>query len=370
MDRLTGGDGRIASLDGLRALSIGLVLLAHLLGTRHFPVPQTIGRLVDLGELGVRVFFVISGFLITQILLDELAQRGRIDLTRFYFRRTLRIFPAYYVYVGVLAVLAARGWIALMPYDIVHAVTYTTNYDPTRSWHVGHTWSLSVEEQFYLLWPAILVVAGRRRGLAAAGMFIVMAPVIRLVVWWLAPDSGVGDRFETAADALAVGCLLAGLRRWLHERRLYRRLLESRAFVLVPCLVVVAASLYDRPRINFAVAFTVMNLGVGLCVDWCVSHHTGRVARILNARPLVVVGVGSYSIYVWQQLFLNRASAAAANAFPLNIALVALAAVTSYWLIERPSLTLRASLERRLFARGLRGRAAAVAARAGARVRT
>jgi peptidoglycan/LPS O-acetylase OafA/YrhL len=363
-------DGRIASLDGLRAVAISLVLLAHLLGTRNFPVPLGVGGFIDIGDIGVRVFFVISGFLITHILLEELERRGHIDLARFYFRRTLRIFPAYYVYIVTLAVLAARGAITLMPFDVVHAVTYTTNYDPTRSWNVGHTWSLSVEEQFYLLWPAVLVVMGRRRALAAAGMLIAVAPMIRLLVWWLAPDSGVGHRFETVADAIVVGCLLAGLRGRLHGWPLYRRLLASRAFVLVPCFVVAAAALHDRPRINFAVAFTVMNVGVALCVDWCVSHRAGRVGRLLNARPMVLAGVGSYSIYIWQQIFLNRASAAAANAFPLNIALVAVAAVASYWLIERPSLTLRASLDRRLFRRGIQQRAADVAARQGARVST
>jgi peptidoglycan/LPS O-acetylase OafA/YrhL len=91
--------GRIPSLDGLRAISICLVLLAHLVGTRSFPLTLTSGYLLALGELGVHVFFVISGFLITRLLLDELAGTGRISLPEFYFRRTMRIFPAYYTFL-------------------------------------------------------------------------------------------------------------------------------------------------------------------------------------------------------------------------------------------------------------------------------
>jgi peptidoglycan/LPS O-acetylase OafA/YrhL len=87
---------RIPSLDGLRAISISLVLLAHLAGTRNFPLSVTAGHVLGLGEFGVIVFFVISGFLITGLLLDELAKSDRIHLGRFYFRRTLRIFPPYY----------------------------------------------------------------------------------------------------------------------------------------------------------------------------------------------------------------------------------------------------------------------------------
>src|SRR5215467_1615399 len=102
---MTTEGGRIRSLDGLRAVSIGLVMISHLLGIRGFFIPEAAGRIFELGELGVRVFFVISGFLITSILLKELADRNSVNLVRFYFRRTLRIFPPYYLFVLVLAVV-------------------------------------------------------------------------------------------------------------------------------------------------------------------------------------------------------------------------------------------------------------------------
>ena len=125
-------------------------------------------------------------------------------------RRTLRIFPAFYVFVLALIALNALDGLRSIRATRSHALTYTSNYAADRSWYIGHTWSLAVEEQFYLLWPAILLLAGRR-GFAIALGFIVLAPVIRLALWQLNPTeaSGVGYRFETIADSLAIGCLLA-----------------------------------------------------------------------------------------------------------------------------------------------------------------
>lgn len=160
--------GRIPSLDGLRGISILMVLLGHLAGTRGFPLSAAAGNRTAVAAIGVHVFFVISGFLITGLLLAELAATDRIRLSRFYFRRTLRIFPPYYALIASLVLAQALGFLSLAPGDVLHALTYTSNYDAGRSWSIGHTWSLGVEEQFYLLWPACLVLLGARRALVAA----------------------------------------------------------------------------------------------------------------------------------------------------------------------------------------------------------
>jgi len=147
--------GRIPSLDGIRAISIGLVIFSHLAGTHHFPVRWSIFS-SDLGMLGVRVFFVISGFLITTLLLEEYADSGGISLPWFYFRRTLRIFPAAYAFIAVIFILHGLDLVSLQSRDMLHALTYTMNYSQDsfhrHSWTMYHLWSLSVEEQFYLLW--------------------------------------------------------------------------------------------------------------------------------------------------------------------------------------------------------------------------
>ena len=126
------GDGRIPSLDGLRAISIALVLFAHLAGTRSFPVSYPVGNIFYFGELGVHVFFVISGYLITRLLLEELERRQRISLGRFYLRRTLRIFPPYYTLILALVIAQAAGWLQLAPRDVSRAMTYTS--EPRSVW--------------------------------------------------------------------------------------------------------------------------------------------------------------------------------------------------------------------------------------------
>jgi peptidoglycan/LPS O-acetylase OafA/YrhL len=340
---------RIPSLDGLRAISIGLVLFSHLAGTGGFPVSAAAANPWALGSFGVTVFFVISGFLITGLLLDELKRTDRIRLGRFYFRRTLRIFPPYFALLVALAAADLAGWISLNPGDLLYGATYTSNYHDARSWYVGHTWSLAVEEQFYLLWPAVLLLARTRRALLIAAAAILVVPAIRVAEWELMRSSayGIGARFETIADALAAGCVLACARPRLHRSALYMRALSSRAFVLVPLAALAANLTHDHPLILFGVAATVINVCLALCVDWAVTFHEGRVGRVLNAAPLVFIGWISYSLYLWQQPFLNRDSGALTAQFPLNIALTFAAALASYYLVERPSLQLRKRIESR-----------------------
>jgi peptidoglycan/LPS O-acetylase OafA/YrhL len=340
---------RIPSLDGLRAISITLVLVSHLAGTGGFPISAATLNPWSLGSLGVTVFFVISGFLITGLLLEELRRTDRIRLGRFYFRRTLRIFPPYFAFLGVLALASAGGWIALNPGDVWRSATYTSNYHDARSWYVGHTWSLSVEEQFYLLWPAVLLFARTRRALLIAAATILIVPVIRVGEWELfrAAGHGVGYRFETIADALAAGCVLACARSRLHAFPLYMRALGSPWFVLVPVTALIANLTHDHPLVLMGAALTVIHVCLALCVDWAVTFHEGRVGRVLNAAPLVFVGWISYSLYLWQQPFLNRESSAFVAQFPQNVLLTIVAALASYYIVERPSLQLRKWIEQR-----------------------
>ena len=94
-----------------------------------------------------------------------------------------------------------------------------------------------------------------------------------------------------------------------------------------------------------------MNLGIALCIDFCVRHHTGSMGRLLNSRPMVFIGVMSYSIYLWQQLFFNRYSVSVFTQFPVNLLLAAGASMVSYYVVERPCLSLRQNLEKKIFAR-------------------
>ena len=341
----------IASLDGLRAVSIALVLYVHCARSAS---PSGAGPLFpELGTLGVRVFFVISGFLITSLLLGELRRTGKLSLRKFYYRRLLRIFPPYYFYLAAIFVLMSLGVVKLMDGDLGHALTYTVNYHRPRSWYVGHAWSLSVEEQFYLSWPAILAVAGPRRAGRLLVGYLVVAPLWRVLLPALIPGTApaVGETFFTTGDSLAAGCLLALWRDDIGRWPAYSKWLLSPLSAILPLVLLVTDELHHWTKIYWLVGVTAENILIALIVDRAVRHPEFVTNRVLNWAPVRLVGVWSYSLYLWQQLFLDPEPHALIATFPANLLLTFGVAILSYYVIERPSLALRAAWEHRLFPR-------------------
>jgi peptidoglycan/LPS O-acetylase OafA/YrhL len=325
---------RIPSLDGLRAISIFLVLLGHLVGTRGFLERNRDFDVARLADLGVRVFFVISGYLITTLLLKEWHRSGTISLRDFYIRRAWRIFPAFYAFL----IVASLVW-ALDTYDVLRAATYTSNYHDARPWTLGHLWSLAVEEQFYFLWPAVIALAGPRKALIVAIAVIFVGPLIRLMPWVLSGISfGKGHGFEVYADTLAAGCVLAGSQDWLAANTRYKQWLRSNwlAFGLVVTAVISSAVVAERPRIAaFTVSFA--NIAIALLIHKVILNPP----RWLSYYPLVFAGMLSYSLYLWQQPFLDRANPAFYAAWPLNFLLALACACLSFFVVEKPALAYR-----------------------------
>ena len=324
----------IPSLDGLRAAAIFVVLVSHLAGTRHFPF-----RMEDpsrLGEFGVRIFFVISGYLITSLLLNELHKTGAISLSQFYFRRVLRLFPAAYFLIAVVAAMASMRLVILGQHDLTFAITYSMNYHDPAAWPLGHLWSLAIEEQFYFLWPILLIVLAPRRSVKFLIVILLIAPFLRL----LSPYVGATFNFLIWSDVLATGCLLCLMREVLFDNPTYNRILTSRWFLFVP-LSAIVADYVPFTKISWLICGTVMNVGIAMTIDWAIRNSEGKIGRILNSPSVCFVGVLSYSLYLWQQPFLNRYSNSPLCAFPLNMLLAITAALGSYLLIEVPVLRLR-----------------------------
>jgi peptidoglycan/LPS O-acetylase OafA/YrhL len=328
------------SLSGLRAISIALVLMGHLSGTHGFPkLNLGIG---DYAHLGVVVFFAISGFLITSLLISEHAKKGRVSLKLFYARRSLRIFPASYAYISCVGLLSLAGVLHLQARDLWHAVTYTVNYLPGAAWQIGHLWSLSVEEQFYLLWPFAFVALGGRRATWGAAGVILLAPIARSAAWYFFRGTPYRDLeiFPMVADSLAMGCLLAKLRYWLETQAWYVQLFRPvYAFGLLALVLLINREM--SYTIVQVFGTSVMNVSLAILIHRSVYLSKDCLGRVLNWKSIEFVGVLSYSLYLWQQLFLNRDSAAWVNAFPQNIVFAVSAALASYLLLEKPLLRLR-----------------------------
>jgi peptidoglycan/LPS O-acetylase OafA/YrhL len=339
---------RIPCLDGLRALSILGVLVAHSNGTGRFPVSHWWELPGDLGNLGVRCFFVISGFLITHLLLRELNDTGGISLKDFYIRRIFRIFPAFYAFILCVVTLWLAGLVAVKGSDLGYAATYTINFVEKKSWVVGHLWSLSVEEQFYLLWPMCIVIAGLTNAKRIALGTVALVPLLRVAVWYLLPQYQglISKAFPTVCDAIATGCLLACFRDWLWTLPRYRAFLNSAWFVLIPATVMASNALGSHARPDMLIGQSMRNLGIALSIDWCLRNSKSLVGKWLSLPFIAWLGTISYSLYLWQQLFLNRGSTAWYCQFPQNVLFAFLLAVISFYAIERPFLKLRARLFR------------------------
>ena len=332
---------RMASLDGLRAVSILLVILGHVGGTRG--AGSLNAGLGDYAYLGVVIFFVISGFLITSLMLSEHARTGRVSLRLFYARRAIRIFPASYAYLVCISLLWLAGVIHLQARDLWHAITYTVNYMPGGcSWQIGHLWSLSVEEQFYLLWPFAFVTLNPRRATIAAASVIALAPIARVANRLFLTGTPYQDlpMFPMVADSLATGCLLASIRGWLEQRSWYLRLFRPAYSVLLLALIF-ALNRYMSYTLVKVLGWGAINISVAILIHRSVWQPGDWIGRLLNWKPIAFVGVLSYSLYVWQQLFLNRDSTAWVNAFPQNLAFAIVAALGSYLLLEKPLFKLR-----------------------------
>ncbi|HZX70617.1 MAG TPA: acyltransferase [Rhodanobacter sp.] len=344
---------RIPSLDGIRAISILMVCYGHLCGTRHFPISiAEYGRWCgDVAHLGVLVFFVISGFLITSLLMSERELTGAISLKRFYLRRIVRIFPAFYAFILVMAIATLLGVVHLTGRDFAYALTYTVNVEPDRALQMGHLWSLSVEEQFYLLWPLTLLVLRERRALIVAVAAIFTGPLVRVAIleWIFHVDphalNGMLTSFPAMFDYLAAGCALALLRPWLLTRTWYLRLTASPWLALAVPLGLLINRMGSHPA-AILLGSPVLNVCIALLIESSTRHAGSLAGRFLNWKPVVFLGVLSYSLYLWQLPFLDHRSDAWMTAFPQNLMFVLLAALSSWFLIERPFVRLRRRLRR------------------------
>lgn len=333
---------RIPSLDGLRAVSIVLVVVGHAVKSRGHQ-PFLLRVLCLHAGLGVHVFFIVSGFLITTLLLQERAKHGNISLRLFYVRRALRIFPAAWLFLGCLAILNAWRVIQVAPQDWLYALTYTTNYTNPSCWQIGHLWSLSVEEQFYLAWPLLMRLANLQTCVAVA-VAAVFSSIAFRAVWFVTGLHIINPNFDYAfpyqCGAIAMGCLLAiGVRQ-------IRLLIEKLPIGLGLAIILPLVAVLDAVEWGSAYRFVevAINLLLTVMVAMCVFSSECAVGRILNSRPLVWIGTLSYSLYLWQQLFLNPFSPTQRSW--TYIPLIVGCAVMSYYTVEATLLKLRSCCRR------------------------
>lgn len=348
--------GYIAALDGLRALSIFLVLCFHDIG----PVTSQYGHYFN-GWIGVDVFFIISGFLITSILLKEQKQKGSFSLKNFYVRRWLRIAPAYYCFIGAAIIWTCLGGNHhLKPF--LFASLYLTNLDLAFSWNliplklgISHLWSLAVEEQFYLIWPASL------KALKEHAIGAVMAIIAAVYAWKLYLVNSGADwvriyhGFDTRLDVLMYGVLIALLLSRPSWRVAANRVFGN-SFAQISLLagMLVGFNYLGHPGQQNAMFFWAAKMPlvvstIALFITSILVAPQAVVSKIFANSILVWFGKLSYSLYLWHPLvhtiycsfywdyFTKHGPKAELYQYGLIIACSAL----SYYAIERPFLSLK-----------------------------
>ncbi len=352
--------GYVPALDGLRAVSVLMVLSCHDIG----PVTSIYGRAFNCW-VSINVFFIVSGFLISSILLKEAKKNnGNFDLKKFYMRRWLRIAPVYYAFLGI--VMAWNIWGGnhhLKPFAA--AALYLTNLDSAFQWNLiparlglSHLWSLGMEEQFYLFWPASLRIFKQH-----ATKFVV-ATIAAVYCWRLylvshgAPWYRLVDGFDTYIDTILVGVLTALLLFRPKVNQLAQKLLghgivqAAFAVAIFYALQQLGHPMYGglNDQIFFwAVKLPIVNLLIALFLVSVVSNQKGFVSGILSNFALVFIGKISYSIYLWHP-FIHSVYCAfywdyfckhGPTAEAIQYAIIFVCATISYYTIEEPFLKLK-----------------------------
>ena len=341
----TENPARIRSLDGIRAFAILTVILCHLLQRFvliSFPLPASDG---------VELFFVLSGFLITAMLLREYDRSGTVGLGRFYTRRIARILPPLLVYLGVIAIMYLLMRRSVPWPDLAGAALFVSNLWPhTAAYPTEHLWSLAVEEQFYLLWPPLLIgclhYGGRRLLARVSILVIVLSPLFRVSLslihsLFLAHKQGI--LLPGRMDSLFAGCLLAVCIGSVRFERIYRRVerfwwTAPLFFLLLsPVLRVALGNAY-----TFTIGYTLESLVAAYFIVWVVRSPQSRTSRALSSRPIAFLGVTSYSTYLYQSPILHNWPAFAGYGNPvLAFAATLLAGIASFYLVEKPVFWLR-----------------------------
>jgi peptidoglycan/LPS O-acetylase OafA/YrhL len=345
-----GAQSHIDSLDGVRALAIGLVIIFHL-GIAQF------------GWIGVQIFFVLSGYLITSILAQERSAPFAQYLKRFYWRRSLRIFPLYFVFLLCAAgFYVATGQPASFATDWPWLVTYSANFARLRETDLGsnfvHLWSLAVEEQFYLVWPILVYFLPLPSFRAVVVALLLLSPISRTAFWLVFQSSDaewLGRSLyglpTSQFDAFAAG---AAISLWPIRK-------AARYFCLALLLtgvsgtaVLIHQHLAHEAAMKWSFGYAMFLMQDGEFV-WGYSFLNVTSAfgiaaaiqirpRFLELAPITRIGIISYGLYVWHLplfLLLERMSLPKSLFVPACLCAAYAIAEISYRYLETPFLKLK-----------------------------
>lgn len=344
------GSGYIPTLDGWRAVAIVWVLFGH---SQIWTYGRVSTRAIHkTGGRGVSLFFALSGFLICTRLLREETATGSISMRSFYLRRLFRIQPAALTYLLVIALLSLIGMIPAYWSSVAGAAFMVRNFWPASHgafWYTVHFWTLSVEEHFYLLLPGFLVLCRRRR-LPILAFTVIAIEVWRLIVLKYRPlqrwGLSVDQRTDIAMAGILLGSVFAVALTNPHARRTAQRWLRPWVAVIIAALVL-TLPFFKTHMVDETSVISIFPLLIAATV----LHPQALLSRFLEISPIRYIGRISYSLYLWQQLFLNPYTHPASGTFQsqnlLSCAAAIACAVASFYLIETPFIRIGHKIAKR-----------------------
>ncbi len=341
---------RIDVLDGWRAVSVALVIVSHILLQSSVRISDQFNVLArkiyipwleGLGYVGVDIFFVISGFVICRGFIKEFEAFNRISVSAFHVRRMFRILPPLIMYLGTIYILSLLHVVDIDAQALVRALTFTCNI-PVGScggWLAGHTWSLSVEEQFYLIIPIVFSAFSTHRG-SALTTIVLLLPILVLSVDYFGPtDVAV---FLSYFYGIGIGVACA-----LHKRRL-RAFVEASPqwlFYVAITGILMLARLYNTRFWPAAVVALALVIAYSLLMSMSKSLWA---KKWLTTSPMRSIGRASYGLYLWQQLATSRFPEAGIIFYISSMCCCLLLVFASYNWIERPLIKIGAAISHRL----------------------
>lgn len=337
----------IPSLDGLRAISIFLVIVGHIYLVNNHGKET---KFFVYQDMGVSLFFVISGYLITEILLGELRKSGRVNYFRFFLKRVFRIFPAYYFFLAVsYLILQLHGKQVDTP-SIISCLFYLGYYYPPELLHYwAHSWSLAIEEQFYVFWPLAINFLKKEKNIIYCLIAVIaLSPILRVLTYYFIPLYKHKYHFllHTRADTLAFGCLFALLKQREIAKKFIGYCLERKLFyIAVIYLIFIYPILhhYFLGTFRATIGYTLEAVALLVVVVHLIYTKDRWYIKCVNSKIMTHLGSISYGIYLWQQPFIYLKEFAWFK-FPFNIILIYLAAIISFLLIEAPMMKLRSGV--------------------------
>lgn len=320
--------GYVASLDGFRAIAVMLVILTH----ANFYLGKN-------GKIGVSMFFTLSGFLITTLLLEEYKKNNRVSFIGFYIRRTMRLFPALYTLLAFVMVyilfFKTQTDQHIIFKELLSAAFYVNNISWYWGWGnnallLGHTWSLAVEEQFYLIWPWILVISMKLRSLLPLQYGLIFF----ILISWFFKANGiypniVGSLIE---ESIFIGCLGA-LLRWNHLIPKIPSFVSISSFL---CILIVGVLEINLP-FNFFNPCAILSI---IIIIGIINNSEGAILnRFLSNKTMVFLGKISYSLYLWHvvifRLFKWHSTLPQHLSFIAKFVFTFIMAIGSWFLIEK-----------------------------------